>query len=133
MRGVRAHGLRPRGSRDCAGPPMSAAMKEADLRTILTLEVPVIVRLGERQLPMRDVLALVPGAIIELDKRADHELELLVNNRVIGSGTAVKVGENFGLRVSRVGLALDRLDAALNPATGDGSTDEAEEPSAQAA
>lgn len=112
---------------------MSATMNEADLRTILTLEVPVIVRLGERQLSMREVLALVPGAIIELDKRADHELELLVNNRVIGSGTAVKVGENFGLRVSRVGLAMERLDAALNPTAGDESAGEAHEPAARAA
>ena len=108
-------------------------MNEADLRTILTLEVPVIVRLGERQLPMRDVLALVPGAIIELDKRADHELELLVNNRVIGSGTAVKVGENFGLRVSRIGLAVERLDAALDPTARDESGGQAQEPPAQAA
>jgi len=112
---------------------MSATMNGADLRTILTLEVPVIVRLGERQSSMREVLALVPGAIIELDKRADHELELLVNNRVIGSGTAVKVGENFGLRVSRVGLAVERLDAALQPTVADGPPGQAETPPAQAA
>ena len=76
------------------------------------LEVPIIVRLGAREMPVREVLALVPGSIIELPKQADEELDLLVNNRRIGAGTAVKIGENFGIRISYVGADPDKARAA---------------------
>lgn len=81
----------------------------SDLDTILKLEVPVIVVLGERTLPLHDVMGLAPGAIIELPKPADAELELRVNNKPVGIGRAVKVGENFGIRLSFVGRLKDRV------------------------
>lgn len=62
----------------------------------------MIVQVGERHIAMDDVLALAPGAILELSKSAESELELLVNNKSIGKGTAVKVGENFGIRISSI-------------------------------
>ncbi|MBK7404200.1 MAG: FliM/FliN family flagellar motor switch protein [Phycisphaerales bacterium] len=77
----------------------------ANMDAILKLEVPVIVCLGERQLTLREVLALVPGSIIEIPKPADDELDLMINDRRIGVGIAVKVGENFGLRITAVGPA----------------------------
>lgn len=82
-----------------------------DLRRILTLEVPIIVQLGQRLLSLRDVISLIPGAIIELPKAASEELELLVNNKVVGTGTAVKVGENFGLKIMHIGDARERINA----------------------
>ena len=81
------------------------------LRTILTLEVPVIVQIAERVMTVDDVTSMAPGAIIELPKSADDDLEILVNNKVIGTGTAVKVGENYGIRVSFVGDLGDRIAA----------------------
>lgn len=86
----------------------------ADVEALKKLEVPVIVVLGQRLLAVKDVIALVPGAIIELPKSADDELELLCNNKVIGTGRAVKVGENFGLRLSFVGDLRKRLEALSN-------------------
>lgn len=83
----------------------------ADLQRILSIEVPVIVRLGECQMTVKDVLDLVPGSIIELQKDSDAELDLLVNNKQIGFGVAVKVGENFGLRVTYVGDIRERIEA----------------------
>lgn len=94
--------------------------KSPNVAQIMQLEVPLVVRLGQRPMRVSEVLALVPGAIIELPKHADSELDLLVNNMPIGSGTAVKVGENFGLRVTRVGDRATRLEAAV--AAGDAST-----------
>lgn len=73
-----------------------------DLETLFKLSVPVIVQVGERNMAMDDVLALAPGAILELNKSSEAELELLVNNKPIGTGTAVKVGENFGIRISSI-------------------------------
>ena len=83
----------------------------SELDRILRLEVPIIVRLGQQRLRTRDVVSLVPGAIIELNKTAEEELDLLVNNKQIGSGAAVKVGENFGLRVTYIGDVRERIAA----------------------
>jgi flagellar motor switch protein FliN len=83
----------------------------ADLRAILALEVPVIVRVGERIMSLGEVMALVPGAIIELPKNSEEELDLLVNNKQIGTGTAAKVGENFGLRITFLGDVRQRITA----------------------
>ncbi len=83
-----------------------------ELRRILKLQVPVIVKLAERKLPVSEVLRLGVGSIIEFIKRNEEPLELLVNNKTVAIGEAVKVGENFGLRVKQVGNPHD-LVAAL--------------------
>lgn len=70
-----------------------------EIETILKLTVPVIVQVAQRHMPLDNILALGPGAILELEKPADSELELLINNKPIGKGEAVKVGENFGIRI----------------------------------
>ena len=75
----------------------------SDIKTIRGLEVPLIVQLGERPMTVAELLALAPGSIIEIPKPADDELDLLINNQRIGVGTAVKVGENFGLKVTAIG------------------------------
>ena len=82
-----------------------------EIETILKLTVPVIVRVGERTMSFYDVLALGPGAIVELNKSANSELKLRVNNQEIGAGMAVKVGENFGIRVEDIGDPRDRVEA----------------------
>lgn len=74
-----------------------------ELRRILRLQVPVIVKLAERRLTMAEVMRLGTGAIVEFLKSSDEPLELLVNNKSIAVGEAVKVGENFGLKITQVG------------------------------
>lgn len=83
----------------------------SDVKSILSLEVPLIVLLGERQLKVSEVIALMPGAIIELPKGSEEELTLMVNNRPIGTGVAVKVGENFGLKITYMGDLKARIAA----------------------
>jgi flagellar motor switch protein FliN/FliY len=74
-----------------------------ELQRIMRLEVPVIVKLAERKLTLAEVMRLGPGAIIEFSKSSDEPLELLINNKTIGLGDAVKVGENFGLKINQIG------------------------------
>lgn len=81
----------------------------------MKLEVPVIVRLGERSMSLREVVGLVPGTILEIPKNADDELDLLINNQPVGKGLAVKVGENFGVRVTAIGSQSDRVAALGKP------------------
>lgn len=83
----------------------------SNLDAVLKLEAPIIVEIGRRQLPLRRVLGLTPGAILELPKPVDEELELKVNNKTIGAGTAVKVGENFGLKITFIGDVRSRIEA----------------------
>jgi flagellar motor switch protein FliN/FliY len=86
-------------------------MPSRNVDQILKLEVPLVVRLAERSMSVHEVVKLVPGGIIELPKNADDELDLMVNNKVIGTGTAVKVGENFGIRITYIGDIRQRLAA----------------------
>jgi len=94
--------------------PDNTAMPTQDVHAILKLEVPVIVRLAHRKMKLNEVLNLQPGSMVELPKLADEPLDLMVNNKLIGRGTAVKVGENFGLKVAAVGDAAERI-RALGP------------------
>jgi len=82
-----------------------------ELQTILKLSVPLIVQIGQRTMRMSEVVSLGPGAILELSKSVDEDLDLLVNNKPVARGSAVKVGENFGVRISAVGSAQDRVNA----------------------
>ena len=85
---------------------------KSEVNRIMRLEMPVIVKLAERKLPMSEVLRLGVGSIIEFVKSNDEPLQLMINNRTIAVGEAVKVGENFGLRIKQVGT-MKQLVAAL--------------------
>jgi flagellar motor switch protein FliN/FliY len=93
-------------------PPAGEAAPKNELKRIMQLEVPVIVKLAERKLPVSEVLRLGVGSIIEFVKSNDEPLQLMINNQTIAIGEAVKVGENFGLRIKQVGT-VKQLVAAL--------------------
>ncbi len=82
-----------------------------DLRRVLNIEVPLVVRLAERQMTVGDVLDLAPGAMIHFNAGPDEALELLANGKVIARGCAVKVNERFGLRVERVARTAETVQA----------------------
>ncbi|MBC22829.1 MAG: hypothetical protein CMJ32_02775 [Phycisphaerae bacterium] len=83
----------------------------ASLDAILQLEVPLIVQIGRHTMPIGQIKRLQPGSIIELPKDSRDELDILLNDKVIGRGRAVKVSENFGIRLSSVGNLDERVDA----------------------
>lgn len=82
-----------------------------ELQRILQLEVPVIVKLAERRLQMSEIMRLGVGAIVEFSKSSDEPLELMINNKTIAVGETVKVGENFGLRITQIGDVKQIIDA----------------------
>src|SRR3984957_6922106 len=91
------------------GAPISQDSSHGELERILRLQVPVIVKLAERKLQLSEVMRLGVGAIIEFIKSSEEPLELLINNKVIGVGEAVKVGENFGIRLKQFGVAKQTI------------------------
>ena len=58
--------------------------------------------IGEEQDAVRDLLALSPGEVLELDRAAGSPADLLVNGRLIARGEVVVVDEDFGLRVTEI-------------------------------
>lgn len=83
-------------------PAHTSVVGPSDLERILKLPVPVIIELASEVMPVQKVLDFKIGDIIEFNKPFDAELNLIVADRRIGRGQAVKVGENFGLRVTRI-------------------------------
>ena len=82
-----------------------------EVKTILGLDVPVVVVLAERTMQVSEVLQLRPGSILEVHKSAEEDLTLRINNRDVGMGSAVKVGENFGLKIASIGTQTERVEA----------------------
>lgn len=78
---------------------LKLVVNESALQRIDPVQVPVIVQLAERSMPLDQILKFVVGTIVEFEKPADAELDLVVNNISVGTGNAVKCGERFGLRV----------------------------------
>ncbi|HUG93741.1 MAG TPA: FliM/FliN family flagellar motor switch protein [Planctomycetaceae bacterium] len=83
--------------------PASPAVAPA--RRVLRLPVTVSVHLANRPMELKQLLALTPGSLITFNKPCDELLELFVNNRRYARGEAVKVGENFGLKIDKIGPA----------------------------
>jgi flagellar motor switch protein FliN/FliY len=69
-------------------------------QTLLRIEVPVCVTLASQRKSIQDITELTPGAIIKFDKTCDEPLHLVVGDRAIATGEAVKVGDKFGIRIS---------------------------------
>jgi flagellar motor switch protein FliN len=76
---------------------------------LLGVNLQVAVEIGRTTLPIRDVLALTPGSIVELDKLAGEKVDVLINGRPIAQGEVVVVDENFGVRITDVVSRQARL------------------------
>lgn len=95
----------PRPSTAVALPPTARLRPVAGGRGIEMLhgvEMEVTVELGRTRMPVRELLALSPGAVLELDRAAGSPADLLVNGRLIARGEVVVVDEDFGLRVTEI-------------------------------
>ncbi len=76
--------------------------REARVERILPLTVSVYVTVAERKMPIEGIVGISAGTIIEFGVPFDAELILRVGDQTIGYGQAVKVGENFGVRITRM-------------------------------
>ena len=77
----------------------------------MKINVPIIVKLAEQSMTLKEVTRIRAGSIIEFNKPWDTDLDLLINNKTIGHGQAVKVGEKFGLRISKLISIQDTIKA----------------------
>lgn len=72
------------------------------LEVLSDVELSVTVELGRTRMLLRDVLDLVPGSVIELDRAAGAPVDLLVNGTLIARGEVVVVDEEYGVRITEV-------------------------------
>ena len=66
---------------------------------ILGIDLPVVVRFGRTELPIRTLARLGPGSVIELGRSPGDPVEMLVSDRVVARGEVVIVGGNYGIRI----------------------------------
>ena len=81
--------------------------KSLDL--LLDVELPVSVSFGRAQLPLKEVIKLTTGSIVELNRNVSEPVEIIVNNCVIARGQVVVVEGYFGVRVQQVISRQERI------------------------
>ncbi|QSO53777.1 flagellar motor switch phosphatase FliY [Alicyclobacillus curvatus] len=91
--------------------PEQARPEQVPRNLSLLFDVPltVTVELGRTKRPIREILELAPGSVIELDKLAGEPVDILVNNKRIAIGEVVVIDENFGVRVTDILSQADRV------------------------
>jgi len=75
---------------------------EKSLDIVLDVKVKVTVQLGSVLLPMREVLELAPGAIVQLTQHASDPVGLFVNDKLVAYGEVVVVEDNFGIKITEL-------------------------------
>lgn len=83
----------------------------ANLDLLLDVELEASLRFGQREMPLREILELRPGSVIELDRNLQEPAELLVAGRVIARGEVVTVDGNYGLRITDIVQPRQRLES----------------------
>jgi flagellar motor switch protein FliN len=87
-----------------------AAETPADrIDVILDIDLPLIVRFGRTELPLKTLARMGPGSLIDLGRSADDPVDVLVSNRVVARGEVVIVGGNYGVRILDVVSPKDRI------------------------
>jgi flagellar motor switch protein FliN len=92
--------------------PAGAASGEMNLNLILDVAVTLALEVGRARMSVRDLLQLAPGAVVELDRLAGEPLDVLVNGVRIARGEVVVVNEKFGIRLTDVVSASERMEHA---------------------
>ncbi len=87
---------------------VSDAQLPAGLNILHDLEMEVTAELGRARMSVRDLLALSPGAVVELDRVAGSPADVLVNGRLLARGEVVVVDENYGIRITQIVPSGDR-------------------------
>ena len=82
-----------------------------NLDLLLDVEIPISVEVGRAHMSLEDVLKLVPGSVIALDKKAEEPVDLRVNGKLVARGEVVLVDDVYGLRVTQIVDAAGRLDS----------------------
>jgi flagellar motor switch protein FliN/FliY len=91
--------------REAAAPPQN----DVNLDVLLDVPVTLSMEVGRVRLPIRNLLQLNQGSVLELERAAGEPLDVLVNGTLIAHGEVVVVNERFGIRLTDVVSPAERL------------------------
>ncbi|HWM20038.1 MAG TPA: flagellar motor switch protein FliN [Ilumatobacteraceae bacterium] len=80
----------------------STSSAGSSLSALNDVQMVVTAELGRTTMPMRELLGLTPGVVVEIDRAAGSPIDLLVNGRRIASGEVVVIDEEFGIRITDI-------------------------------
>jgi flagellar motor switch protein FliN len=87
----------------------SSRTENTDIDLVLDIPVQLTVELGRTRLPIRSLLQLAQGSVVELDGMAGEPMDVLVNGCLIAQGEVVVVNEKFGIRLTDVITPSERI------------------------
>jgi flagellar motor switch protein FliN/FliY len=96
-------------AKETAGEHEAAQTSARDL--LLEIELDSTLQFGSREMPLKDVLALGPGDVLELDRHVSEPVDLVVGDRIMARGEVVIVGGNFALLITEVAAPQLRLES----------------------
>lgn len=92
-----------------ASPGVKSGSMAPDLDVILDIPVTISMEVGNTSIPIRNLLQLNQGSVIELDRLAGEPLDVLINGTLIAHGEVVMVNEKFGIRLTDVVSPSERI------------------------
>jgi flagellar motor switch protein FliN/FliY len=85
------------------------ANRDVNLDVILDVPVTLSMEVGRTRIPIRNLLQLNQGSVIELDRAAGEPLDVFVNGTLVAHGEVVVVNEKFGIRLTDVISPAERI------------------------
>jgi flagellar motor switch protein FliN/FliY len=92
-----------------AGSAVTPGNEDANLDVILDIPVTISMEIGRTHISIRNLLQLNQGSVVELDRLAGEPMDVLVNGTLIAHGEVVVVNEKFGIRLTDVISATERI------------------------
>ena len=92
-----------------AGGAGSAGSSGNDINMILDIPVQLTVELGRTRIPIKNILQLAQGSVVELEAMAGEPMDVLVNGYLIAQGEVVVVNEKFGIRLTDIVTPSERM------------------------
>jgi flagellar motor switch protein FliN/FliY len=89
--------------------PSLPAAAGNDLNMILDIPVQLTVELGRTRVPIKNILQLAQGSVVELETLAGEPMDVLVNGFLIAQGEVVVVNEKFGIRLTDIVTPSERM------------------------
>ena len=89
--------------------PASGAGTTQDIHMVLDIPVQLSVELGRVKVPIKYILQLAQGSVVELDALAGEPMDVLVNGYLIAQGEVVVVNEKFGIRLTDIVTPSERM------------------------
>ena len=91
------------------GGDAAAAAQRDDIDLVLDIPVQLTVELGRTRIPIKHILQLAQGSVVELDALAGEPMDVLVNGFLIAQGEVVVVNDKFGIRLTDIVTPSERM------------------------